>query len=93
LKRGNTVTSIRSLYLTNKDLLKSIETYDFDIFKLNESIERDKILHLMTMHMFNTHNLCTLVDESKLTKFLMQIYNGYSRKVPYHNDLHGADVA
>lgn len=93
LKRGATVTSIRSLYLSNKEKLKSMQNHDFDIFKICETIERDKVLHLMTIHMFNFHNLNTLVDEAKLTKFLMQIYNGYKRNVQYHNDLHGADVA
>lgn len=51
-----------------------MNTHDFDIFKLSDTIERDKILHLMTLHMISIHNLTSLIDETKLTKFLMQIY-------------------
>ena len=70
-----------------------MDSHEFDIFKLCEQVERDKVLHLMATHMLTYHNLYGLVDQSKLTKFFMKIYQGYSRKVQYHNDLHGADVA
>jgi hypothetical protein len=33
------------------------------------------------------------IIKPKFFKFIKEVYNRYSRKVQYHNDLHGADVA
>ncbi len=33
-----------------------------------------------------------LIPEDKLVNFIKEMVNGYSRSVPYHNDLHGSDV-
>lgn len=34
----------------------------------------------------------SLFSENKFVNFLKELTNGYSRKVRYHNDLHGSDV-
>lgn len=33
-----------------------------------------------------------MLDMKKLGLFLNKIVDGYNRNIPYHNDLHGADV-
>ena len=33
-----------------------------------------------------------LIEESKVEKFFKAVQKGYREDVPYHNDLHGADV-
>lgn len=43
----------------------------------------------MIMH----HDLEDCVNEPKLVAFLHEIQSGYIKEVPYHNDLHGIDVA
>lgn len=41
---------------------------------------------------FKEMNLLDLIDQNKLGLFLHKIQATYNVKVPYHNDLHGADV-
>ena len=41
---------------------------------------------------FKEMNLLDLIDSKKLGMFLNKIQSTYNVQVPYHNDLHGADV-
>ena len=46
----------------------------------------------MTMNAMQSLNLLEIVDEEKMSKFLSQVQGTYHVEIPYHNDLHGADV-
>lgn len=47
----------------------------------------------MATALLKQNNLQQSVDMHKFLQFITQIYNRYDRKVQYHNDLHGSDVA
>lgn len=47
----------------------------------------------MAAALLRQNNLGHLVNYEKFLLFFGQIYNKYKRSVPYHNDLHGSDVA
>ena len=69
-----------------------IETYDFDIFELDNLLDKNTLIS-MANEIFTRRNFFdVLIPEEKFGKFLKEITNGYSRSVKYHNDLHGADV-
>lgn len=72
--------------------LSLIETYQFNIFDLNQLLDRATLM-TMANEIFSRRNFIgELVNEEKLKNFLEEIVNGYNRKVPYHNDLHAGDV-
>ena len=48
-------------------------------------------LSILRMMGLNQQTLPQL-NIQKFTKFIGKIYQGYRRKVQYHNDIHGADV-
>ena len=33
------------------------------------------------------------MDDSKFEAFITEVFKGYQKDIPYHTDLHGADVA
>lgn len=72
--------------------LKKINEFDYDIFQLNTLVGK-KTLPLMTADIFEKNNYFNkLVSKTKFKNFILKINDGYDRNVPYHNDLHGADV-
>lgn len=71
--------------------MNKIDTTEFNIFELNEIVER-KTLVVMTEEIFNRYQFLDDVNEEKLREFVSQISIGYNRDVQYHNDLHAADV-
>ena len=87
-----------------KDLTKSeefLQEFDFlkfNIFELTKNIERSKVLPVMTLKAMNNLNLFEgshchwKLDKDKIVHFLIKVQNTYHVAVPYHNDLHGADV-
>ena len=39
------------------------------------------------------HNLFDILDDTKFEAFIQEVFKGYRRDIPYHTDLHAADVA
>jgi hypothetical protein len=74
------------------EILKIIDKFDFNIFELNELVEK-KSLHFILYEIFDRYDYFTdMIDEVKYKNFIYKIIDGYSRNVSYHNDLHAADV-
>lgn len=71
-----------------------IQLHKFNIFDFAEKYGRQNVLS--TIHLYSVKTLCPnylrSLDMIKLRSFLSEIYNGYRKDVPYHNDLHGADL-
>jgi hypothetical protein len=74
------------------ELLKNIGSFDFNIFELNQLVEK-KTLHYILHDLFDSFDYFeSLIDEAKYKNFIYKIIAGYSREVSYHNDIHAADV-
>jgi hypothetical protein len=74
------------------ELLKMIDSFDFNIFELNDLVEK-KCLHFILYEIFDRYSyLDNMIDEVKYKNFIYKIIDGYNRDVSYHNDLHAADV-
>ena len=47
----------------------------------------------MTSEVFNEKNyFLKLLNREQFDLFMEKVTGGYNRKIPYHNDLHAADV-
>jgi hypothetical protein len=74
------------------DVLMNINNFDFNIFELNELADR-KTLHYVLYELFDRlEYFGSLIDENKYKNFIHNIIEGYNRHLPYHNDIHAADV-
>lgn len=73
--------------------LANISTFDFNIFHLNDLVER-KTTFYIAYEIFTLKQFIDvgMVEEDNYKNFLTEIIDGYDRKNPYHNDLHGGDV-
>lgn len=72
--------------------LNKIEGFDFDIFELDDLINR-KSLYYVSHEIFSMLNFYDdLIPESIFKSFIEEITEGYSRNIPYHTDLHACDV-
>ena len=65
-------------------IIGKIDTTDFNIFDLNDLIER-KTVFIMANEIFNRYQFLDLMDEDKFKEFVTQIILGYNRDVAYHN--------
>ena len=59
---------------------------------VREVKSRELVLPMMTMHAIQSLKLIDKIDDSKLGNFLAKVQGTYHSVIPYHNDLHGADV-
>ena len=75
----------------NEDLL-DFESPNFNIFKLEEKVGRDNILPVISIYIFSSLGLFSLIDYTKFEPFIFRVASGYHRQNPYHTDLHAADV-
>lgn len=75
------------------DIIGKIDTFSFDIFALNSLVE-SKTMTYVAYEIFSRLNYFDMLikDENKFKGFINQMTEGYSRKIPYHNDLHATDV-
>ena len=73
--------------------LSKLENYDYDIFELNDLVER-QALSFISLEIFTNLNYFddNILEENKFRSFIREITKGYHRNVTYHNDLHAADV-
>lgn len=75
----------------NQDLL-NFESPTFNIFLLEEKIGRENILPTISSFVFSSLGLFSVINYVKFETFVYKIVEGYSRKNPYHTDLHAADM-
>uniref|UniRef100_A0A1I8G599 3',5'-cyclic-nucleotide phosphodiesterase n=1 Tax=Macrostomum lignano TaxID=282301 RepID=A0A1I8G599_9PLAT len=77
-------------------LLKAgLDTWAFDIFELNEAADNHALKYIGA-ELLHKYNLISKfkINPSTLDNFLLKCEEGYSKwSNPYHNLLHGADVA
>eukprot|EP00743_Colponemidia_sp_Colp-15_P003590 GILK01003872.1.p1 GENE.GILK01003872.1~~GILK01003872.1.p1 ORF type:complete len:821 (+),score=169.11 GILK01003872.1:79-2541(+) len=75
------------------EVLKSSESWEFDIFALKELTQGNE-LSVMALHIFQEYDLidefCLSIKQVK--GFVTKIQNGYLKDIPYHTATHGADV-
>lgn len=93
-RRGSVVSIFisPSIFAKVSTHLSLIETYDFDIFELNELLDKN-IMQSMAKEIFTRRNFFDyLIPEDKFDNFVNEMVKGYSRSVQYHNDLHSCDV-
>jgi hypothetical protein len=65
---------------------------NFNIFEYMYNNGRDTVLHNLSSYVFNKYNLFLIVNQSRFDSFLNKIKVGYDFLLPYHNELHAADV-
>ena len=66
----------------------------FNTLSFCQQIGRKAALSVLTFHIMQALNIDKLpqMNQTKLSRFLGQIYKGYYREVEYHNDMHALDV-
>jgi len=75
----------------NADLIASIDTANFSIYKFADVLGREKAMHIIAYQVFRAHKAFDKIDEHGFNEFLVKIQKGYEDN-EYHNDLHAADV-
>ncbi|KAL5006121.1 hypothetical protein ScPMuIL_017279 [Solemya velum] len=76
-------------------LLKHLDDWSFDVFAVN-SVSDGHALKYVGYELLQKYDLITKfkINNNILDKFLLNVEQGYSKfKNPYHNLIHGADVA
>jgi len=90
-KRQSVEISENTILKVNQLLQEEVQSPDFNVFELDEYIGR-KTLFYITNAIFTGLDFVGYYDQEKFKNFMHKITEGYNRKVPYHNDLHAADV-
>jgi hypothetical protein len=70
----------------------SIDNFDFNIFEYTTEYGRENVLINIADYIMNKFNLYLLVNIQRFEMFIDKIRVGYNSLLPYHNDLHAADV-
>ena len=82
---------------THADALQAVESFDFDCFDMSDTLGRKDAFVMIVYKLMKNLDSFTpptvTLNYDKLILFLQAIQGGYRQDVPYHNDLHGADVA
>lgn len=65
---------------------------DFNIFNYVEEAGRISVLYNISNAILNKYNFFTFVNSERFHTFIDKIRVGYDYLIPYHNDLHAADV-
>ena len=76
------------------DEVKTITSFDFNIFELKKVIGYNNVLPLMGYTILKTLGLVDnkIISTKKLESFLKTVSDNYRITTLYHNSLHGADV-
>jgi len=69
-----------------------LEEDDFNIFDFAQKIGRNNVLKEISNAIFERHSLFRLINKERFDTFLDKIRVGYDYLLPYHNELHAADV-
>lgn len=83
----------QSILSAVKANLETIENFDYNIFDLDDLLDKQTITYL-SLEIFRNLNFFEegILKEDKYINFIKEITDGYDRNVTYHNDLHAADV-
>jgi hypothetical protein len=73
------------------DILE-IDSFYFNVFEYAKEFGRENTLLNISDYIFNKHNLFCIVSPEKFSRFIDMIRVGYNPLLPYHNDMHAADV-
>jgi hypothetical protein len=74
------------------NLMDYLEDDSFDIFEYCNKIGRLNVLKEISNAIFLKYNLFFLINQERFITFLDKIRVGYDYLLPYHNDIHAADV-
>ena len=78
-------------------IMAKLRGWDFDVFQTSEELERsnNNSYVVLGFGIFKDSGLlsCYKIDAVTLCNFLFEIRAGYIDSNPYHNSLHGIDVA
>ena len=69
-----------------------IEEKDFDIFEFDNNVGKQNTLTLIGNYIFVKYSLNSIIKKDKFNNWCKKITEGYTRKNPYHSDLHAADI-
>jgi len=69
-----------------------IEEKDFDIFDFDNNVGEKNTLTLIGNYIFVKYSLNSVIKKDKFNNWCKKLTEGYSRKNPYHSDLHAADI-
>ena len=69
-----------------------IEDKDFDIFDFDNNVGKQNTLALVGNYIFSKFSLYSVIKKDKFNNWCRTITGGYTRKNPYHSDLHAADI-
>ena len=86
--KTETITSFNLFPISNE----SIESKDFNIFNFESEVGQENTLYLIGLYIFKKYEFSKIIKGNNFINWSKKIAAGYSRKNPYHNDLHGADV-
>ena len=75
----------------NISLLNDIESKDFNIFDLDRKSSKNTLI-LISSYIFNRFGFHNIMKYSMFENWCRKIGEGYSRKNPYHTDLHASDT-
>lgn len=79
--------------IKTSEKINKIFTFDFNIFEIDDLL-KEKTLPVVSSNVFRHLNFfeIKLINEKEFFTFAEALASGYSRSVPYHNDLHAVDV-
>ena len=69
-----------------------LDDINFNIFDYINNVGREMVLKNISLHIFENYNLFLIVNRSRFESFLNKIRVGYDFLLPYHNEIHAADV-
>ena len=74
--------------------LADVDEINFDTLKFCHELGRKAALSVMTVYILQVLHIDKLqqLNQTKLSRFVGQIYKGYLREVEYHNEMHALDV-
>jgi hypothetical protein len=100
IKKSNQLTKKAKKVMFRKEIMQLnasnyeiIENKDFDIFEFDNSVGKENTLFLIGNYIYIKLSFSEFINKDKFNNWCKQIAAGYTRKNPYHSDLHGADVA
>jgi hypothetical protein len=69
-----------------------INSFHFNVFEYAREFGRENVLLNIADYIFNKNSLFCIVTHEKFNRFIDMIRVDYNPHLPYHNDMHAADV-